>query len=377
MILDARLSAWAEERGLRASGQAGFRKDHRTTDQLFILRTLVEQSKAKKKPLYCCFVDFKKAFDTVPREKLWQVLAGLGVDGKFLKCLQSMYAKDTVCINHPTEGLSSSFRCHQGVKQGCPLSPLLFGLYLDSLEGMLDGRECDAPALADLRVWLLLFADDLALISETEAGLQRQLDMLQNFCTERGLTVNVSKTKVLVFNTQAPCREFLFQDSAIERVQCFKYLGILFQATKNFDSAVERLAAASRRALFALNRSCAEMRITDVNLRCTLFDTLVRSVASYACEVWVDSKAVESVEVVYRGFLKSLLGVRRTTSTAVVLAEFGKFPFAHFAWGQALAFYNRLCTVSEHRLLGKAWQAQLGCLLRGPIAGQSRYKSGY
>jgi hypothetical protein len=179
MILEKRLSEWVEQHGLRAKGLAWFRKDYRTTDQLFILRTLIEQSKAKKKPFYCCFVDFKKAFNTMPCEVLWQVLAGLGVKGRFLQCLQAMYAKDTVHINHPSEGVTSSFRCQQGVKQGCPLSPLLFGLYLDALEGRLDGRECDAPTLADVHVWLLFFADDLVLISESEVGLQQQLDTFQ------------------------------------------------------------------------------------------------------------------------------------------------------------------------------------------------------
>jgi hypothetical protein len=87
MVLDKRLSKWVEQHGLRAKSQAGFRKDHRTTDQLSILQTLIEQSKAKKKPFYCYFVDFKKVFDIVPCEVLWQVLAGLGVEGRFLPCL--------------------------------------------------------------------------------------------------------------------------------------------------------------------------------------------------------------------------------------------------------------------------------------------------
>jgi hypothetical protein len=72
---------------------------------------LIEQNKTKKKPFYFYFVDFKKAFDTMPREVLWQVLAGLGVEGRFLRCLKVMYAKDTVRINHPSEGVTSSFRC--------------------------------------------------------------------------------------------------------------------------------------------------------------------------------------------------------------------------------------------------------------------------
>jgi hypothetical protein len=84
---------------------------YRTTDQLFILQTLIEQSKAKKKPLYSCFVDFKKAIDIMLCEVLWHVLAGLGVEGHFLRCLEAMFAKDTVRINHPSEGVTSSLKC--------------------------------------------------------------------------------------------------------------------------------------------------------------------------------------------------------------------------------------------------------------------------
>jgi hypothetical protein len=89
----------------------------------------------------------------------------------------AMYAKDIVRINHPSEGVTSSFRCQQGVKQGYPFSPLSFWLYLDALERHLDGRECDAPALANLHAQLLLFVDDPALMSKLEVGLQQQLDM--------------------------------------------------------------------------------------------------------------------------------------------------------------------------------------------------------
>jgi len=60
---------------------------------------------------------------------------------------------------------------------------------------------------------------------------------------------------------------------------------------------------------------------------------LVHSTASYACEVWVDSKKIKAIEVVYQGFLKSLLEMQKTTRTSIVLAEFGKYPFEHFAWG--------------------------------------------
>jgi hypothetical protein len=81
----------------------------------------------------------------------------------------------------------------------------MFGLYLDALEGHLDGRECDAPTLADVHVWLLFFADDLILTLQSEVGLQQQLNTLHQLCGECGLIVNVKKTKVMVFNSVDPC----------------------------------------------------------------------------------------------------------------------------------------------------------------------------
>jgi hypothetical protein len=93
----------------------------------------------------------------------------------------------------------------------------------------------------------------------------------------------------MVFNFVDPCQKFVFK-SDIKRVQTFKYLGILLESTPNLDSAVECLVAGNRCSLFALNRRCAKPRIMDIKLCCDLFNTLVRSTANYACEVWVDSR---------------------------------------------------------------------------------------
>jgi hypothetical protein len=94
MILESRISQWAETNDLHAKGQVGFRKDFRTIDNLFILRTLTKQARFQKKKLYTYFVDFKKTFDTLPRDLLWQVLEGLGISGRILECLRSMYRQD-------------------------------------------------------------------------------------------------------------------------------------------------------------------------------------------------------------------------------------------------------------------------------------------
>jgi hypothetical protein len=115
----------------------------------------------------------------------------------------------------------------------------------------------------------------------------------------------------------------------------------------------------------------------DIQLRSDLFTTLVRSTTSYAYEVWVDSKKIKAIEVVYRGFFKSLLGVRKTTSTSIVLVEFGKFPFEHFAWEQTLMYYNYVSTVTKDHILGKAWKPNSLCLLWERNVGLDPWKNGY
>ena len=103
----------------------------------------------------------------MPGERLWQVLASKGVTGDTLACLQSIYPHEACVLR--TEGLTDCFRCTAGVKQGCPASPLLFGLYTDALEALLreakDGADyVDASSLLHELVAVLMFADDIALL---------------------------------------------------------------------------------------------------------------------------------------------------------------------------------------------------------------------
>ncbi len=148
--------------------------------------------------------------------------------------------------------------------------------------------------------------------------------------------MNVEKTKAMVFNFVDPCQEFVFKGDAIKRVETFKYLGILLETTPNLDNTVEHLATTSRCSLFALNRRCAKLSIMDVKLHYDLFNTLVRSTTSYACEVWVDSKKIEAIEVVYQGFLKSLLRVWKTTSTSIMASKIWQIPLWTLCMGTSV-----------------------------------------
>jgi len=176
--------------------------------------------------------------------------------------------------------------------------------------------------------------------------------------------VNVKKTKVVVFEARkSMCQVFQYEGKALEQLNSFKYLGVELHGTKGMQVAIQQLAMSGKKAIFALHRRCAELRIFDLALQCQLFDALVKLVLSYGCEVWLDHMAREQLEVVHRAFLKSSLGVSTTTSSYVVLAEFGRFPLEIFWWQQTMRFLSRVSyEVDSDRMLKLAYDVQLQLL---------------
>jgi hypothetical protein len=195
-ILADRITEYTEAAGLRAVGQAGFRPGYGCSEQVFTIRALVERQRARGQRLYVCYVDFKQAFDRVPRDLLWGKLRQAGIDGWALQAVQALYADVPMCVRM-SAGYTRCFRSLMGVKQGCPLSPSLFGLYLDDFQEGLETEvgvaEAALPAWeSGVRVPVLFYADDQALIATTPEGLQRQLRYLATYASRWGPTVNTA-----------------------------------------------------------------------------------------------------------------------------------------------------------------------------------------
>jgi hypothetical protein len=246
-------------------------------------------------------------------------------------------------------------------------TPLLFGLYLGGLEKHLDALDGDSsPQLVDIVIKLLLYADDLALMSKTPQGLQKQICALSEFCVERQLVINVSKTKVVVFEKRRRAvPEFTYRGTTIEQVQSFRYLGLKLHSIRGMAVTINKLTTARKKAPFALRRKCNDLSITNLKVMCQLFDSLVCPVLSYACEVWIGctrAKRLQQAEQVHKMFMRGILGVNKTTSTFVVLGEFGRYPLEYFWWQQTLKYYDRLRGSTPDRLLYCAYQTQLHML---------------
>ena len=175
-------------------GQCGFPPGCSTTNQIFTLKQIFEKSWEYGKDLFGCFIDLEKAYDQVPRDKLWKVLQEYGVDGQLLRAIKSFYCRPEVCVRINGKQ-SKPFHVGVGLRQGCVLSPLLFIVYMNWIDKCSQANEC--ATIGNCKISRLLFADDLVLLSSIESGLQRALNSFADACNTAEMKISTAKTEVL------------------------------------------------------------------------------------------------------------------------------------------------------------------------------------
>lgn len=159
-------------------------------ENVFLLASVLEDAKQKLRPLHMASLDLSKAFDRVTTEAVIRGARRAGLNQEFLDYLQDVYEDSWTTLT--LEGASRRVHPTVGVRQGDPLSPLLFNLMLDEFLQSLDpgiGYSSD-----QLQLDGMAFADDLIVFASTPAGLQERLDSLHSFVGARGLAINTEKS---------------------------------------------------------------------------------------------------------------------------------------------------------------------------------------
>ena len=115
--------------GILPEEQSGFRPNRSTTDMMLVIRRLQELARKKRIPLYVCFIDLTKAYDSVDRTLLWTVLARFGVPQNMISVIRQLHEGMRACVRLDDRVCSRWFAVEQGLRQGCVLAPLLFTIF--------------------------------------------------------------------------------------------------------------------------------------------------------------------------------------------------------------------------------------------------------
>lgn len=297
-------------------------------------------------------MDYEKAFDTVNRTKLWQKLIKAGIGGKIFNVITNMYRKAKSCIRVNGK-FSNTFPCNTGVRQGDNLSPLLFAIFINDFDNFLrdrcNGLQFAADELRDklsnedieifIKLFVLLYADDAVLLAETETDLQSALTANADYSKKWNLKINVDKTKIMVFSKGkiTKVRQFAINGQTVEKVDSFRYLGIVFNYNGSFQKAIKHNVGKASNALYKLLNLTAKLDL-KVQTTLNLFDKTIVPILLYGCEVW-GYENLDQIEIFHRKFLRRILGISKNAPNCMTYGELGRYKLDKQVWKRMISFW--------------------------------------
>ena len=374
-VMANRLTMWVSSTNILSEFQIGFKPGSRTADHVFVLKSMIDNLKKRRKKLFACFVDFRKAFDSVWRDGLMFKLYKWGLGNKFCSLLQNMYSQLHSCVKVGNQ-ITDYFVSEVGTRQGCNLSPNIFNLFINDLPKLLSKANTDPVILSDKKIPILMYADDVVLLSQSESGLNRALNLLYIYCKKWKLEINTSKTKVMIFNSRKHSHlNFYLGSKHIDICERYTYLGFVLTPSGKFKSCMEHLAAKAKRAYNSYRFNMTPQSGCPVQVLQLLFDSLVTPVALYGAEIWgladvklssTDTTAIDKLffkknvhSNLVNSFCKFTLQVHSKTSNVACQRELGVWPFVIPIIASTLKFYLRAKHSEKTSLLNCALNSQL------------------
>ena len=237
---------------------------------------------------------------------LFTKLMECGISSKMLNMIIALYNNVTSCVKLKNS-ITDEFPCEVGLRQGDCLSPILFSLFINDLTGKLSRKK----HMTDIDI--LLYADDLAMLANSRDELQDKLNLLHLYCKDRNLHVNVNKSKIMVFNAIKDTRLFMYNDSKLDEVDSFKYLGMTINRRANLQYSQKisiQQALKAKASLECYLNNHKHMPVRDVF---DLFDTLVKPIVLFNSEIW-GININKELEQFHLSFMKRILGVKKSTN---------------------------------------------------------------
>ena len=181
--------------------QNGFRPKSSCEEHIFTISSSIRTRNSLQESTFVTFIDFEKAFDKVGRRLMLLKLKYIGKDSKMFNIIKSLCDNNT-CAVMLKEFVTPWFNAYVGIRQGDRLSSTLFSIYINDLAKVLKEKH-KRVKFGDHNCCVLLYADDIALLSETSGEMQAMIDTVHFWCTKWRLKVNSNKSQVMHFRPQS------------------------------------------------------------------------------------------------------------------------------------------------------------------------------
>ena len=304
--------------------QFGFRRKIGTREAITTLRVIYEKMIEFGQNLYICFVDYEKAFDRINWQKLMECLKQVGLDWRERRLIWELYTNQTAVIT-VGEDLTEPAQLGRGSRQGGILSTIIYNVYSQfMINEALEDNE-DGVVISGTREPSIRFADDKAMISNSNAGLQRIMDSLNVTGKTYGMKINLTKTKVMrITHLKNRTMKIVVDGKVLEVVEEFKYLGSVITKDGRCETDIKRRIARAK-ASFTENEILLTSN-TNLQLRKRFIKAVVWSNALYAAETWTltstDVKRLEAFEMwCWRRMLKINWMDKVTNEDVLMLAN--------------------------------------------------------
>ncbi|KAK3549179.1 hypothetical protein QTP70_033971 [Hemibagrus guttatus] len=270
------------------------------------VRPVLEGSWEFAQPVHMCFVDLEKAFDRVPRGILWEVLWEYGVGGPLLRAVRSLYnwSRSLVRI---ASCRSDLFPVHVGLRQGCPLSPVLFIVFMDRISRRSQGLE--GVQFGNHRISSLIFADDVVLLASSSLDLQHALERFAAECEAAGMRVSTSKSEAMVLDQKKVACTLQVGGEVIPQVEEFKYLGVLFMSEGRMDREIDRRIGAAAAVMRSMYRTVVVKKELSRKAKLSIYQSIYVPTLTYGHELWVMTERVRfRIQAAEMSFLRRVAG---------------------------------------------------------------------
>jgi len=353
-ILNSRLQNYIEN-GILNDEQSAYRKMRNCIDNAYILTTVIRHRKRRKMDTYVCYVDYARAFDTINHTLLFKKILDIDIKGQLYRVIKGIYSSMTAAVS--VNGyITTWFAMECGIRQGDTLAPTIFNIYINDLVDKIKELKCGLT-LGDVDISIIVFADDVLLITDTPAKLQTMLDSINMWCQRWHMTVNQTKTQVMHFRASSkPCtkKRFTYAGTELQIVPCYRYVGLELNEHLDFTHTANTLASAGSRALGGIIHKFFKMNGMNYATYLKLFDTCVAPVLNYGSEIW-GFKPYQKLETVQHRFAKSFLGTAKTTPTSMIIGDCGLYPLHITRKVNMVKYFHKLSTMSTDRLLWKVF----------------------